>query len=252
LQRNYFTNDNNYIYKFTSLPLVGYRRFNGTRICSSSLPHCPSSVDALGRLALTPRSTKSDEVIPKYAFVPLGNPSFTAAKAPPEGILIFRFTEALTFPNSVYIDDELVKYTEQNTRRMYKRPENKGDQPWNESDEMIDPAKSAMLPQLRAVIYDFSAVSIIDSSGFQALLDIKRAINKHAAYDVEYHFVNILDERVQFALVKAGFGQQTSVTKIDEKTEETIENGKSDETSIATQKRYFHLTIEEAIVEAQS
>ena len=41
---------------------------------------------------------------------------------------------------------------------------------------MIDPAKSEMLPQLRAVIYDFSAVSIIDSSGFQALLDIKRAV----------------------------------------------------------------------------
>lgn len=76
-------------------------------------------------------------------------------------------------------------------------------------------------------------------------------MNKHAARDVEYHFINILDERVQNALIKAGFGQQIPVTteSTSEKTENNIEEGIELPKTI---KRFFHLTIEEAIAEAQS
>lgn len=87
-------------------------------------------VDTLGRLALASfnrKSNKSDDFIPKYAFVPLENPSFTAVETPSEGIVIFRFTESLTFPNSSYVDDIIVEYVELRTRRLYKRAVKKGD-----------------------------------------------------------------------------------------------------------------------------
>jgi sodium-independent sulfate anion transporter 11 len=87
-------------------------------------------VDALGRLALATFNRKSDKLddsIPKYAFVSLEDPSFTAVETPPEGIVIFRFTESLTFPNSSYIDDNIVEYVQLNTRRLYKRAVKKGD-----------------------------------------------------------------------------------------------------------------------------
>jgi sodium-independent sulfate anion transporter 11 len=87
-------------------------------------------VDTLGRLALATfnrKSDRSDDSIPKYAFVPLEDPSFTTVETPPEGIVIFRFTESLTFPNSNYIDDSIVEYIELHTRRLYKRAVKKGD-----------------------------------------------------------------------------------------------------------------------------
>lgn len=76
-------------------------------------------------------------------------------------------------------------------------------------------------------------------------------MNKHAAREVEYHFVNILDERVQNALIRADFGRQIPIIteSINEKTENNIEEGIE---FPKTNKRFFHLTIEEAIVEAQS
>lgn len=82
-------------------------------------------------------------------------------------------------------------------------------------------------------------------------------MNKHAARDVEYHFVNILDERVQSALIKAGFGQQISVTKdkeggTNEKKEGGVEEGIVHDISVTSKKRFFHLTIDEAIAAAQS
>ncbi|CAB4429222.1 unnamed protein product [Rhizophagus irregularis] len=166
-------------------------------------------VDTLGRLALATfnrKSDKSDDSIPKYAFVPLEDPSFTTVETPPEGIVIFRFTESLTFPNSNYIDDSIVEYIELHTRRLYKRAVKKDDQPWNETDGLVDAAENEKLSPLRAVIYDFSAISYVDTSGFQALIDVRKAVNKHAAREVEYHFVNILDERVQNALIRADFG----------------------------------------------
>ncbi|RGB43124.1 sulfate transporter N-terminal domain with GLY motif-domain-containing protein [Rhizophagus diaphanus] len=210
-------------------------------------------VDTLGRLALATfnrKSVKSDDSIPKYAFVPLEDPSFTTVETPPEGIVIFRFTESLTFPNSNYIDDRIVEYIELHTRRLYKRAVKKDDQPWNETDGLVDAAENEKLSPLRAVIYDFSAISYVDTSGFQALIDVRKAVNKHAAREVEYHFVNILDERVQNALVRADFGRQlpTITESINEKTENNIEEG----IEFPKTKRFFHLTIEEAIVEAQS
>jgi hypothetical protein len=64
-----------------------------------------------------------------------------------------------------------------------------------------------------------------------------------------------LDERVQNALVRAGFGQQAEI-KENEKgpaaKEDLIEDGIGHEITLKSSKRYFHLTIEEAIATAQS
>ncbi|RHZ89844.1 hypothetical protein Glove_9g156 [Diversispora epigaea] len=204
---------------------------------------------------------------PKHAYVPLDHPSFTTVANPPEGIVIFRFKESITFPNATYIDTNIVDYVKLNTRRKYKMDVKKGDQQWNEVYNLTDPAQNEKLPELRAIIFDCSAVSLIDSSGLQSLLDIKKSVNKHAARKVEYHFVNILEEHIQNALLKGGFGVlEISPDQFSHRSKENIEiiedynEKKMDEEnndiqaviSIKSKKRFFHFTMEEAIFAAQS
>jgi len=116
------------------------------------------------------------------------------------------------------------------------------------------------LPVLRAVIFDCSAVPTIDTSGLQALLDVKKTVNKHAARNVEYHFTNILNEQVQFSLLKAGFGILESSPHLEHrdsniKEEAVIDNEENNLSSVISsvmpQKSFFHFTIEEAIAAAQ-
>lgn len=61
-------------------------------------------------------------------------------------------------------------------------------------------------PVLRAVILDMSAVSTIDTTGIQSLVDTRRQINKYADREVEFHFANIISPWVRRALIAGGFG----------------------------------------------
>ncbi|RIB09699.1 sulfate transporter family-domain-containing protein, partial [Gigaspora rosea] len=161
-------------------------------------------VDVLGRLILTDYYDDSNHN-PKHIYVPKHHPSFSTVESLPDGILAFRIQESIIFPNANYIGDQIVDYVKLNTYRMYKIPEKKGDQPWNETDDLYDSKNHENLPKLRAIIYDFSSVVRIDTSGLQALTDIKNAVNKHAECNIEYHFANILNENIQNALYKVGF-----------------------------------------------
>ncbi|CAG8527587.1 9435_t:CDS:2 [Diversispora eburnea] len=220
-------------------------------------------VDALGQLVLTTFGGKDN---PKHAYVPLDHPSFTTVANPPDGIIIFRFKESITFPNATFIDDAIVDYVRLNTRRMYQMAVKKGDQPWNENYNL---PRNEKLPELRAIIFDCSAVALIDSSGLQSLLDVKKSVNKHSARNVEYHFANILEEHVQNALLNAGFGvPETSPDQFSHKSganieiiEENNEKRIDEENninhipaviSVTSKKRFFHFTIEEAILAAQN
>jgi solute carrier family 26 (sodium-independent sulfate anion transporter), member 11 len=140
------------------------------------------------------------------------NPNIHVEDAPP-GILIYRFEESFTFPNSSLINDRIVDYAKEKTRRgravHYKTL---GDRPWNEGfvsrsmDKIRYQNEHDDRPLLRAVIYDFSAVSAIDTTSVQSLIDTRQQLDRYADREVEYHFVSILDPWIKRGLVAGGFG----------------------------------------------
>ena len=155
-------------------------------------------------------------VVYHETYVPLRrknlNPNIHVEDAPP-GILIYRFEESFTFPNSSLINDRIVDYAKQKTRRgravQYKKL---GDRPWNEGfvprsmDAILHQNENDPRPLLKAVIYDFSAVSAIDTTSIQSLIDTRGQLDRYADREVEYHFASILDPWTKRGLVAGGFG----------------------------------------------
>ncbi|CAG8531501.1 15875_t:CDS:2 [Acaulospora colombiana] len=188
----------------------------------------------------------------KYAYVPMRK-AFAHAAHPPDGVLVFRFEEGLTHPNASFIDDKVVEYIKEHTRRMAKRAEKFGDRPWNDAGSRNDETyfqENSKLPPLKAVVFDMTSVSMIDSTGMNSLIDIKKALNKHAARRVEFHFANIATSSIQQTLIESGFG--TIETNAEESRpgdleSSGVEDKAEDNSVIQLKKRFFHLSLEEAI-----
>jgi len=221
-------------------------------------------IDELGRLVL---GKSVDGGSSRYAYVPLDHPSFTTTTPPPEGVLIVRLNESLVYTNANNIDDEIVEIVKKRTRKFQKYAAKTGDRPWNDTGDKgdSDSAENVKKPRLKALVFDFSAVSVIDSTGVQSLIDIRKELNKYSAHNVEYHFANILDKQIQSALVTAGFDKQsdeymddttgaeiglTPEPRLDE--ENQISQTEKPTTANTTAKRFFHLSLEEAIRAAAS
>ncbi|CAJ0755491.1 17022_t:CDS:2 [Entrophospora sp. SA101] len=130
---------------------------------------------------------------------------------PPDGVLIFRLDESLTYPNASYIDDQIVKYCKKNTQRVYQPPLKKGDRPWNDFTVYGDASKeeeveNSKKPILNAIVFDFIAVGSLDSTGLQFLIDMKKELNKYSGHHVEYHFANVISTSIKNSLIVGGFG----------------------------------------------
>lgn len=202
-----------------------------------------------------------------YTYVSLGHPSFKTAENPPDGILIFRFDKPLFHFNSSYMDDKIVEYAKEKTRKYYIAHKNKGDRPWNDSkdtDPFNDP-ENLKKPRLKAIIFDFSVVSVMDSTVTEMLIDLRKELDRYSQHSVEFHFANVMNENVQNSLIVGGFGKfeqkdlATEGSEKEEKTNETevdIEKGNDDNNVeieiIKTPKKFFHLSIEEALYWADS
>jgi solute carrier family 26 (sodium-independent sulfate anion transporter), member 11 len=152
----------------------------------------------------------------RSVYVPLArknvNPDIHVEDAPP-GVLIYRFEESFTFPNASLLNDRIVDYAKEKTRRgrasQYKKL---GDRPWNEGyvprsmEKIHHMNENDHRPLLRAVVYDFSAVSNIDSTGIQSLIDTRQQLDRYADREVEYHFAAVMSPWIKRALVAGGFG----------------------------------------------
>ena len=169
-----------------------------------------------------------NHIEPKYrsTYVPLRrknmNPDIHVEDAPP-GVLIYRFEESFTFPNASMINDRIVDYAKKKTRRgratQYKKL---GDRPWNEGfvprsmDKILQMNENDNRPLLRAVVYDFGAVSNIDSTGVQSLVDTRQQLDRYSDREVEYHFASILSPWIKRALVAGGFGTGSPAHRVVE------------------------------------
>jgi sodium-independent sulfate anion transporter 11 len=168
----------------------------------------------LGRVRI--RSENAPDSTVRDVYVPLdGRGGVTnrdvPVEAPPPGVVIYRFEESFLYPNASYINDRLVGYAKEHTRRGKDYSKiSAGDRPWNDTgpkkgEEAL--AEDKNLPLLRAVILDFSAVANIDTTGVQNLIDARKEVEKWADRHVEFHFAGILSPWTRRALIAGGFGK---------------------------------------------
>jgi len=162
----------------------------------------------------------------RHVYVPLSdkyvNPDVHVEDAAP-GVIIYRFEESLTFLNASLINDRIVEYAKLKTRRGHAAQyKTLGERPWNEGfvprnmDKVLKMNDMDTRPILRAVVYDFSGVSNIDTTGVQSLVDTSHQLDRYADRQVEYHFASIMSPWIKRALVAGGFGAGTPAHHIVE------------------------------------
>ncbi|KZP01256.1 sulfate permease [Calocera viscosa TUFC12733] len=132
-------------------------------------------------------------------------------EAPPPGIIIYRFEEGFTYPNSSRTNQIIVDHAKELTRRGRDMSGIKAsDRPWNDPGPrpgQPDPeALDATKPILRAIVLDFSAVSQIDTTAVQNLVDLRSELERWADAPVEFHFAGILSPWIRRAIIAGGFG----------------------------------------------
>ncbi|KAI9314590.1 sulfate transporter family-domain-containing protein [Dichotomocladium elegans] len=152
-----------------------------------------------------------------YVYVRENHPTLRdVVELPPPGVLIFRFDESLTYPNSGFISDKIMHYVQDHYSSGAPPPTSKGERAWNDPSPLVEKsdvaavmaAREASGRRLKAIALDFSAVNHLDSTGVQALLDLRLAINRYAGHEIEWHFASIATPFIRNALIVAGFGKQ--------------------------------------------
>jgi sodium-independent sulfate anion transporter 11 len=176
----------------------------------------------LGKVTLQADSQNSKGS--REVFIPLTpngvlNPS-VKVDAPSPGIIIYRFEESFLYPNSSLVNDTLVDHVKAHTRRGKDMSHVKlSDRPWNDpgpsrhgaaADQEVNDRK----PTLHAIVLDFAAVSHIDTTGVQSLIDTRNVVERWADRPVEFHFATILSPWIRRALVAGGFGVGTSTISV--------------------------------------
>lgn len=153
---------------------------------------------------------------------------------PPPGVLVYRFSDSYTYLNCSRHYDILFDEIKKQTRRgQLIQLRKKSDRPWNDPGEWEMPASVKKFfrfkkrkddeeeieavdttnnkdrddrPVLKVLCLDFSQVAQVDSTAIQSLADLRRAVNRYADRQVEFHFSGIISSWVKRSLLSMGFG----------------------------------------------
>ncbi|KAJ3176156.1 hypothetical protein HK101_010500 [Irineochytrium annulatum] len=168
----------------------------------------------------------------------------------PEGILVFRADESMTYPNAGFL---LRRFRDHVVGRYrYSGPAvSKGDRSWSDDTEervrKQQGSSAAQLPELKAVVFDFSSVNHVDYTGLQTLLDTREDLARFAGRDVPFYFahVRISHLRVLWTVVEgdataAGVDVGPGCNPAEEKERRDERAG-----------RRFYETVDEAVQEAE-
>lgn len=183
---------------------------------------------------------------------------------PPPGVLVFRPAESWTYINCSrqydHVFDSLKTLTKRGKPLVYLR---NMDRPWNNPGPLrwsifgLNKKKEEVEAEdtrsvLKILVFDFTNVNQIDSTGLHALVDLKKAVDKYADHDVEFHFVGVLNPWIKRGLVNAGFGGgvKREINDEDINLNDSYEDVVKDEESelgyisaLGTNVPFFHLDI---------
>ncbi|SCU87226.1 LAFA_0E05468g1_1 [Lachancea sp. 'fantastica'] len=157
------------------------------------------------------------------------NPSVTVRPAPP-GVIVFRPSESWTYINCSRQYNAIFDEVTRQTRRGHLYVANSKNKRWNDPGEWTPPTflkklfknkkagsadiydneEAAVLrddrPVLRVIAMDWSQVAQTDATGLQTLVDLRKAVNKYADRQVEFHFSGIISPWIKRGLINVGFG----------------------------------------------
>ncbi|ODV60105.1 sulfate permease [Ascoidea rubescens DSM 1968] len=192
---------------------------------------------------------------------------------PPQGVLVFRPSEAFTYPNcSAQLDLLLAEAKEKTRPGISLKYAKAADRPWNDpgpfnwverkkafvdlvtlkkfkkndatsgASEVLEEDNDPR-PLLKAICFDFNSVTSIDSTGLQSLIDLKKFLEIYTNHnEVEFHFANILSPWIKRALVAGGFG----IDKFQYNSEENKANVDAENRSSVPERGdeilYFNVT----------
>ncbi|KAI0085464.1 sulfate permease [Irpex rosettiformis] len=164
----------------------------------------------LGKLTVHHNTEEREVFVPLKPKDGVMNPHLEVYPPAP-GVVIYRFEESFLYPNSSLVNDAVVDYVKEYTRRGKDMSSvQASDRPWNDPGRKDEELMNASKPVLRAIVLDFSAISHIDTTGIQALVDTKNEVERWADRPVEFHFASILSPWIRRSLVAAGFGMSSS------------------------------------------
>ncbi|ODQ77210.1 hypothetical protein BABINDRAFT_163715 [Babjeviella inositovora NRRL Y-12698] len=185
---------------------------------------------------------------------------------PPPGVLVFKPLESFSYPNASRQIDAVTRELKSTTRRGKPySASSAGDRPWNDpapldfswlpfskfkkktAEEHLQADYEAALadtrPLLRIIHFDFSAVTQIDATGLQALVDLKKLADRYADRDVEFHFSGILSPWIRRGLVHSGFGSADAVLPSGGHGGADVAK-RSDENNSVREHNYFNIGTE--------
>ncbi|EKM55730.1 uncharacterized protein PHACADRAFT_256566 [Phanerochaete carnosa HHB-10118-sp] len=193
----------------------------------------------LGKLTL--RTSEHDNAESRDVYVPLNpKPSLLDASVkpvpPPPGIIVYRLEESLIYPNAHLVNSTIVDYVKENMRRGIDMSKVKmSDRPWNDPGPKPGQdleTENSRKPELRAIVLDLSAISQMDTTAVQALIDTRNEVERWVNYPVEFHFATVLSPWIRRALIAGGFGTGESSSRIPAEIAQIVSLGDVREPSL--------------------
>ncbi|KAI8879841.1 sulfate permease [Backusella circina FSU 941] len=157
-------------------------------------------------------STKSDNsTSTEYVYIKRDHQTLShLVESPPPGVVIFRFDEALTYPNAGYTSDKILQYIQDNYTSGSPPPKTKGERAWNDRRPVGgDPEPHDGSSALYSIVIDCSAMNHLDATGAQTLVDLRTTITRYIGHEVKWHFASISSPIIRNALISSGFDKQT-------------------------------------------